>query len=388
MKRTNGEGSIYRRKDGRWVGSIHVRTTTGKYERRYIYGKTRGDVEQKFADLRRKLDQGAQLPPAKLTVSAYLTEWVEQTAAKRVRPSTLTSYRHSINRYINPQLGDKKLDKLTARDVRQFLGKLESQEIGTRTIQICHATLRAALEDATREEVLSRNVARLVRAPRSQADERQPLSVEEARTLLKSSRDHRLYALFEVLVLLGVRRSEALGLRWQDVDFGVGSIAIRNSLHRTSEGLVLLPPKTKRSRRSIPLPEMVISTLKKHQRRQLVEAAESKDWHSTGFVFTTPLGTPIDPRNCTRIFQKQCADVGVPVVPLHAMRHTCVSLLLSMDVPPRVVMEIAGHSALDVTMNVYGHVNLESRRDALDKLAGLFDEVPTGDQGDGTLPRA
>lgn len=246
--------------------------------------------------------------------------------------------------------------------------------------------MRAALEDATREEVLSRNVARLVRAPRSQADERQPLSVEEARTLLKSSRDHRLYALLEVLVLLGVRRSEALGLRWQDVDFGAGSIAIRNSLHRTSKGLVLLPPKTKRSCRSIPLPKMVISTLKEHQRRQLVEASENRDWHNTGFVFTTPLGTPIDPRNCTRIFQKQCADVGVPVVPLHAMRHTCVSLLLSMDVPPRVVMEIAGHSALDVTMNVYGHVNLESRRNALDKLAGLFDEVPAGDQGDGTLP--
>ena len=180
MKRTNGRLDLSAQKTVAWVGSIHVRTTTANTSAGYIYGKTRGDVEQKFADLRRKLDQGAQLPPAKLTVSAYLTEWVEQTAAKRVRPSTPDELSPFDQPLHQPQLGNKKLDKLTARDVRQFLGKLESQEIGTRTIQICHATLRAALEDATREEVLSRNVARLVRAPRSQADERQPLSVESS----------------------------------------------------------------------------------------------------------------------------------------------------------------------------------------------------------------
>jgi integrase len=375
VKRANGEGSIYQRADGRWVGSMHVRTSTGAWERRSLYGRTRGEVEQKLTALRRRVSQGAPVAPAKLTVDAYLGEWLDQVAARRVRPSTLVSYRHCVDRYIVPSLGRKRLEKLSAREVRLFLSELIDQGTGARTVQLVHATLRVALEDATREEIVSRNVARLVRAPRPAASQRAPLSVAEARALLKSARDDRLYALFVVLVVLGLRRSEALGLRWPDVDLQGGTLQVRSTLHRTTaQGLVLLPPKTSRSRRVIPLPGIVVDALRDHQDRQLAEQRSALDWFESGFVFTTPIGTPIDPRNGTRLFQEQCKTAGVPVVPLHALRHTCVTLLLELGVPPRVVMEIAGHAALEMTMNVYGHVNLESRREALDKLAGLFDE--------------
>jgi integrase len=375
VKRANGQGSIYRRGDGRWVASLHVRTSTGAWERRTTYGRSRGEVEQKLTALLRRVEQGAPVAPSKLTVAAYLSEWLEQVAARRVRPSTLVSYRHSVERYIVPALGRKRLEKLSAREVRLFLAELMDRGIGARTVQLVHATLRVALEDATREEIISRNVARLVRAPRPAASQRAPLSVADARVLLKSARDDRLYALFVVLVVLGLRRSEALGLRWPDVDLDGGTLQVRSTLHRTTaQGLVLLPPKTSRSRRVVPLPGFVVDAVRSHQDRQLAEQRSARDWFESGFVFTTPIGTPIDPRNGTRLFQEQCKTAGVPVVPLHALRHTCVTLLLELGVPPRVVMEIAGHAALEMTMNVYGHVNLESRREALDKLAGLFDE--------------
>jgi integrase len=373
-KRANREGSIYRRQDGRWVASLYVQTSTRTWERRYLYGKTRGDVEQKLSKLREKIESDAPIAPAKLTVGAYLIEWVEQVAARRVRRSTLYNYRLYIERNLVPGLGAKRLDKLTARDVRLFLDRLRDSGVGARTVQYTHATLRAALEDAVRDELIARNVARLVRVARPRARERQPLTAAQATTLLKSARDDRLYALFVVLLVLGMRRSEALGLRWDDVDLDGRALTVRHTLHRQGSSLVLLPPKTERSRRTIPLPRFVADALAEHQRRQGAEkAASSPDWRDTGFVFTTSIGTPIDPRNCSRKFAAQCRIAGVPVVPLHALRHTCVSLLLSMGVPPRVVMEIVGHSALEMTMNVYGHVDLESRRDALDRLADLFD---------------
>jgi integrase len=152
--------------------------------------------------------------------------------------------------------------------------------------------------------------------------ERQPLTVEEARTLLKQVRKHRLYALFVVLVLLGLRRSEALGLRWVDVDLDAEKLEVRYALHREPGGLVLLPPKTRRSRRTIPLPAPLAEVLRGHQTAQEAErAAAGPDWVESGHVFTTAEGMPLDPRNTTRLFQLQCAAAGVPVVPLHALRH-------------------------------------------------------------------
>jgi integrase len=215
----------------------------------------------------------------------------------------------------------------------------------------------------------------IVPSPRLATQERPSLSVEQARTLLKSTRKDRLYGLFVVLVLLGVRRSEALGLRWPDVDLHGETLSVRSTLRRQTSGWVLLPPKTRRSRRTIPLPGPVVNILREHEKAQGVERQAAGDaWQETGHVFTTPIGTPLDPRNATRVFQSQCEGADVPVVPLHALRHTCVSLLLSLGVPPRVVMEIAGHSALEMTMNVYGHVDLDSRREALRRLADLIGE--------------
>lgn len=374
-KRANGEGTIYKRKDGRWVASIHVQTSTQTWERRYLYGKTRRDVEQKLTQLQEKIASDAPIAPTKLTVGTYLVEWVEHVAARRVRHSTLYNYRLYIERHLVPGLGKKQLDKLTARDVRLFLDRLRDSGTGARTVQYTHATLRAALEDAVRDELIARNVARLVRVTRPQTRERQPLTAAQAKTLLESARDDRLYALFVLFLVLGIRRSEALGLRWEDVDLAGRALTVRHTLHRQGNSLVVLPPKTQRSRRTIPLPRFVADALDDHRRRQEAEREASKqDWRDSGHVFTTTIGTPIDPRNCSRMFAAQCRRAGVPVVPLHALRHTCVSLLLSMGAPPRVVMEIVGHSALEMTMNVYGHVNLDSRRDALDRLADLFQE--------------
>jgi integrase len=194
--------------------------------------------------------------------------------------------------------------------VRLYLESLKRRELGVRTIRYVHATLRAALEDALREELLEENVAKLVRRPSAPRTERHPLGVEEIRTLLKCTRDDRLHAMFATLALLGLRRSELLGLRWEDVDLEIGAVQIRRGLHRLDGKLHLLPTKTARSRRTIPLPSPVLNGVRTHKLAQYREAeALGSRWPESGFVFTTPIGTPIDPDNCSKLV-RACMHAG------------------------------------------------------------------------------
>jgi integrase len=249
----------------------------------------------------------------------------------------------------------RRLGQLSARDVRQLLATLAADGVGERTAQLAHAVLRAALEDAVREEIIARNVAKLVRAPRPVKQEREPLTVHQVRELLKATRDHRLHALFVVFALLGLRRSEALGLRWDDVDLDAGVLRVRRSLHRADGKLTVFDTKTQRSARAVPLPALVVRALRHHKLHQDAERQQlGARWPNLGYVFTTPIGTPIDPRNCTRVVQAQCKAAGLPAIRLHDLRHGCVSVLLALGVPPRTVMDIVGHSTLEMTMTVYG----------------------------------
>jgi integrase len=354
---------------------VYVNQSDGRRVRRTFYGWTRKDVEKKMTEVRDRSEAGAPITPLSVTVEAYLNEWLTQIVAVRVRGNTLAAYRYNADRYLIPDLGRTKLVHLTARDLRLYFQGLRQRGVGVRTVKYVHTTLRAALQDAVREEILDRNVAALVQVPSPPRTERVPLTVEEVKSFLKASRDDRLYAMFVVFAVLGMRRSEVLGLLWQDVNLDEGSLLVRRGLQRIDGTLQVLPTKTFRSRRTIPLPAFVTRALAAHrvvqeeERRQLAER-----WPESSYVFTTPIGTPIDPRNCTRAVQDACKQAGVRVVRLHDLRHGCVSVLLSLGVPPRTAMDIVGHSTIDMTMNVYGHVTLDAKREALDKLGELFDE--------------
>ena len=374
-KAPNGSGSIFRRADGRWCGALYVTEADGRRVRRRVYAKTRKEVEDKLVELRSKAETGVPLTPTKLTLAVYLQEWLTQIVAQRVRPNTLAGYTFHVDRYLVPDLGDRKLGRLTAREIRLYLDELKRRGQGVRTIRYVHATLRAALEDAMREELIEKNVAKLVRPPSAPRQERHPLTVEEIRLFLKATREDRLHGLFVVIALLGLRRSEALGLQWTDVDLDGGTLAVRRGLHRINGQLQVMDTKTARSRRTIPLPGPVLTVLRAHQRQQEEErSALSTKWPESRFVFTTPIGTPIDPDNCSKLVKAALAKSGVRPVRMHDFRHGCVSVLLALGVPPRTVMEIAGHSALEMTMNVYAHVTLDDKREALEKLGDLFEE--------------
>jgi integrase len=200
-----------------------------------------------------------------------------------------------------------------------------------------------------------------------------PLSIDEARLLLKAAKRDRLYALYAVALSLGLRRGEALGLRWVDVELTTGVLHVRQTVQRHGGQLHYAPPKTPRSRRTIPLPPSCVKILERHRERQAEERITAGDsWQESDLVFTTPRGAPVEPNDFSKAFRRLCLAAGIRPVRLHDLRHTCASLLLAQGVPPRVVMEVLGHSSLDVTMNIYGHVMLDAQREALSRMEGLF----------------
>ena len=359
-----GEGTVYRRTDGRWVAAAWVPTSSGTIRRVFTYSKTRAEAKKKLRELFDRADRHVATPPANLTVAAYLAEWLVHVK-QHVRPSTWKAYEANTRLHIVPRIGRTKLARLSPRDVRLMLDDLRKGGAGARTIQYVHATLRVALEHAYREELVTRNVVKLVRVESPRPAVKEPLSIEEARNLLVAIEDERNHVLWTTMLMLGLRRSEVCGLRWEDIDFEKQTLRVAQSVQRFDGKLHELPTKTRRSNRTIPLPPRVLAALTEHALGHNV-LPDANGGH--GYVFGTRNGTPLEPRNLTRMWTNLCASQNLRRLPLHSLRHTCVSLLLSMGVHPRVVMEIVGHSGIEVTMNVYGHINLETQRRALNDL--------------------
>lgn len=368
------EGSIYRRPDGRWVGIADLGWTNGKCSRKFVYGATRRQATERLGELQRHLAAGAPPIQRQLTVGAYLEAWVSTTLPGTVRPSPEASYAHMIRYHIVPALGRKRLDRLSPEDVRSFLRQkaltpgTRGQPPSARTVQYIHAVRRRALEQARREELIARNVASLVQAPRVRHEEVVPLSPDEARALLEAARHDRLYALYAVAVAVGLRRGEALGLRWVDVDLDEGTLRVTGTLNRVGGRLTRSDPKTARSRRLIPLPDMCVAALRQHKQQQAAECAAAVAWVESGFVFTTGVGTPIEPRNVGRHLDGLCQKAGIRRIRFHDLRHTCASLLLAQGVEPRVIMDTLGHSMIGTTLNLYAHVMPVAQRDAASRM--------------------
>lgn len=197
-----------------------------------------------------------------------------------------------------------------------------------------------------------------------------PYKVDEARGFLAAVERGRLNARWVVGLSLGMRQGEVLGLQWCDVDFDRGHLLVRRALRRQPGGaLALVETKTASSERTIPMPRPVAETLRSHRKRQLEQRMKLGDaWHESDFVFTTSVGTPINPRNDYRSFQLIIKKSGLRKVRLHDLRHTAASLLLAQGVPARVVMEILGHSQISVTMNTYSHVDTTLTQVAADRM--------------------
>ncbi len=395
-KRVNGQGSIYQRKDGRWAGAAFVLGADGTYRRVPVYGSTAEDVDAKLTAIKNRSNQGLPADATGWTVGKYAEHWLTHVATPKLRPTTLARYRSLVRQYIVPAIGRKRLPALTPADVRLLLARAaatrtpgrpgqpeaERPTVSARTVQQVHAVLRAMLNHAMREELIGRNVARLAQPPTPEREEIRPWTDAEARAFLTGCRSHRLYALFVVALALGLRRGEALGLRWVDVDFATGQLRVWQTLQRVrGEGVVFGPPKSRRSRRVLTMPGVVVDALRQYRARQQQDRAAAGDtWTDSRLVFTTTTGGHLEPRNLNTTFARLLVRTAVRPIRLHDLRHTCATLLLSRGVSPRMVMDILGHSQIAVTMNTYGHAIPAMQHEAAGHMDAALGDDLTAEQ--------
>jgi integrase len=214
--------------------------------------------------------------------------------------------------------------------------------------------LSAALTRAVREELISRNVARLAELPAWEPREIRPWSADEAMAFLQAARPDPLYPAFVLLLLYGMRRGEVLGLRWQDVDLDAGKLCVRQQLQRIRDTLQISSVKTGAGSRDLPIPSLVRAALLIRQERQAADRdAFGRAWQDTGLVCTTRSGRPVEPRNLDRSFRRICDHHKIRVIAVHRLRHTTASLLKKLHVPPRDAQMILGHAHISTTMQIY-----------------------------------
>jgi integrase len=252
-KRANGEGSIYQRTDGRWGASAFVDTVNGQHKRIHIYGKTRQDVHDRLADKLAEARKGIRTPDREWTVGAYLDYWLASVVTTKNRPRTAELYEGYVRLYLKPLLGPVKLTKLTVPDVQDFLNQHLAAGHSVRSVHQMRAVLRAALSRAEREELVVRNVAKLVDLPAWERKPIKPWTAEQAIRFLDAARSHRWAAAYTMLLAYGMRRGEVLGLRWCDIDFTECQIHVRQQLQRIGKTLQQGPVKTSAGRRDLPL---------------------------------------------------------------------------------------------------------------------------------------
>ena len=366
-RRPQGEGSVCRLPDGRWRGVVDLGWHDGKRRRKYI---TRGSQAEVVRELRRltAAAEAGRLPIARApTLGQWLERYLDEVAAPSVRPSSLRRYRQELRLYIAPALGKVPLDKLRPSQVSDFY-RSQLLHLSPGSVRRLHALLRRSLGVAVRWQLIPWNPVTAVDPPSLTSVEVHPFDANEARLFMAAASCDRFHARWLIAVLLGLRQGEVLGLTWRDVDHDQRVLAVRQTLqYHPGEGFHLVPPKTARSRRIVPLPNAVIDALKVRHEQQETDrlAAGVKFWEDWGLVFTTGFGTPLSPRNDYREFRRLVAAAGLRRVRLHDLRHTAASLMLAQGVNPRVVMEILGHSQIGVTMNTYSHVTPASSREAV-----------------------
>lgn len=369
-KRANGEGSIFRRKDGTWSAELSYQDDYGSPKRRTVYGKTQAEVRTKLRDARERVESGAPVKDASMTVAAWLEDWTAKSlAASDRKQATKDLYATIARTHLVPRVGTIPLDRLRPSDVEGLVVAKREAGLAASTVRTIYTVLRAALDIAVRDGLLRRNPAAAVRRPGVERRDAPHLTAEQAQALLEAIRGDRLEPLFRVMLATGLRRGEALALHWSDVDVDAGLLRVRWTLSRTSKGLQLDEPKTDKSRRTVPLPHSAIEALRAHRTRQMDEqVAAAGAWLDNGLVFPTEIGTPLEPCNVLRRFELLAERAGLVGVHLHTLRHSAASFLLAAGTHTKVVQEHLGHSSYAITADIYSHVSPAQQREAADRL--------------------
>ncbi len=363
-RRSKGEGTIYRRKDGLW--SAQLTLPTGK--RKTKYAKTQKEAKQWLLEQRKQLYDGTLSDDKKITFGEFLDLWFKDVKAPLLRPSTYYTHESIIRNHIKPEIGSIRLSQVSPAILQTLYAKKLKSGLSKRTVKYIHTVIYQTLDQALKWDLVVRNVATAVDAPTPDKKPVEPLTQDQIKRLFDELENDRLFPLYLTMLGCGLRRGEALALQWECVDLDEGYILVKKTLQNIKDqGIVVSEPKSESSHRIVGMPDFVKKALQKHKENIVVES---------GFVFSTYKGTPFSPRNVVRHFKNTLKKAGLPEnIRIHDLRHTFVSFMLSQNVPPKDVQAIAGHADFSTTMDIYGHLMPGAQKEAAKKMDKMFNRV-------------
>jgi integrase len=322
-----------------------------------------------------EIDRGIVITPDKVTVGEQFQYWMDTHARHHTNDKTFYEYGLVIRKHILPVLGGIPLQKLSAKHLEAFKGDRLAADVGVRTVELCLMRLDQMLEQAVDLDLIPRNPAKKVKKPRPPKREMQTWTRDQARQFLAAARESRFGPVWVVLLGTGMRRGEALGLRWKDVDFTRGTLTIHQTAGPGAKGRVGTKPKPKTdaSRRTIPIDPHILAALREHRDRRPVPLDAGQ--RANELVFASGLGTPITPSALRRDYLLWVERAGVPRIRIHDQRHTNITLALRAGARLADVSRRAGHARPSITSDIYGHVDEEGMADVAARVsATLFGE--------------
>lgn len=347
---------------------------TGKRKQQWVSIKgTKKDAEKRLSELLSQLDNGIYIKPGKSTLAEFLKLWLRDYAKPNLSPRGFERYESIVRVHLTPNLGSIPLTQLRPEHIQKYYTAKLNSGLSARTVKYHHVILHIALKTAVKWGLVGRNVTDAVDPPRTRNREMNTWDEDEIICFLNTAKDTLYYALFHTALFTGMRRSELLALRWQDIDFIYSQISVSRSLHHLNDGsYVFTQPKSAKSQRTIALSPSAILVLKEHHEKQKLERImQGITLTDNDLVFSHPDGKPMRPNTVSRAWTIIAARAGLKVIRLHDARHSHASLMLKQGTHPKIVQERLGHSTIAITLDTYSHVTPGLQEAA----AKSFDEV-------------
>lgn len=372
-------GQIKNRGENAWQIKVFL-GRDGNGKRKYFAKTIHGPKRLAQKELTKHLglrDAGEMLVKRVTLVKDYLELWLSTTIKKQVRENTYESYANVVKTHLIPGLGMYRLSDLQGnyKPIQSLYDEMIERNLSPRTVRYAHSMLSAAFNQAVDDGELIRNPCKRCKLPAKAPREIQYWTAEEVKKFLKQADRDRFFCLFLISLSSGMRPGEVFGLQWSDINFEGRFLSVRRSLKfRAGGGFYLAPPKTKSSRRRIPLSATDMITLKAHRRIQASEImANRKVYRDLGLVFANELGLPMRFENVTRRhFLPITEKAQIRRIRLYDMRHTCATLLLLNGTHPKVVQERLGHATIVQTLDTYSHVLPTLQKTAVESLERLM----------------
>lgn len=379
--RSKGEGSITplgrERFRIRWLDPIASRQCGHRvYPSKVIRGSRR-DAQKALNAALQLVASGVSTKRRRITLWEMVDAWLrKREAAEAVRRRTLVDYRALLGNHVAKNaIGSIVLSDLTRDHVVRWLldlrGPEEKRRLSPRSIRVLYALVNRALREAVDDDLLVKNPASGVQLPRAERQEMTALTPEQAKLFLAAARGDSNYALWALLVVTGLRPSEALALRWSDL--GAGTVTVQRSVVWVGRQPIFGKTKTAGSRRNVPLDETLIAALAQHRVNQETSLRMCPiDPEMRGLAFCTTNGTPLDAKNLRRSFRALLERANLPRIRIYDLRHTTATLLLGAGENPKIVAERLGHSSVRQTLDTYSHVAPTMQASATAKLSQLL----------------